>query len=216
MPWPCVLLDLDGTLTDPGEGITRSLVAALRSRGQPAPPPAALGWAVGPPLRTTFARLVPGADAAELAALVAAYRARYLAVGMYENRVYPGVADLLADCVAAGCRLGLATGKMGRSARAILRHFGLARHFSAVAGSYSDGRRTDKAGLIRHALHLLGGTGSPAAMVGDRAPDVLAARVCGLYAVGVAWGYAQPGELAEARPDALCADVPALRRVLLT
>jgi len=210
-----VLFDLDGTLTDPAEGITRSAVHALRSRGYPAPEPEALRWMVGPPVRATFGRLAGTRDPAEIDALIAAYRERFAPVGMYENRVYPGIPELLADCVAAGCRLGLATAKPAVFARRILRHFGLTAHFSAVAGSYLDGRRSDKAAVIRHALRLLGAEPAAAVMVGDRVQDVAGARACGVEAIAVRWGYAEPGELDAAGPTVVCTDEGELRRWLI-
>lgn len=213
--WRFVLCDLDGTLTDPADGITRSAVHALRSRGHPAAEPEALRFIVGPPLRATLARLAGTGDPDEVAALIAAYRERFAPVGIYENRVYPGIPELLADCVSAGCTLGLATAKPAVFARRILRHFGLGRHFAVVAGSYLDGRRSDKAALVRHALRALGADPASAVMVGDRAQDVEGARACGVAAAAVRWGYAEPGELEAARPAALCAEVSGLRRLLL-
>lgn len=209
-----ILFDLDGTLTDPAEGITRSAVFALRSRGYPAPAPEELSWLVGPPLRPALAQLAGTTDRAEAEALVAAYRQRFVSIGILENRLYPGVAELLAGSAAAGYRLALATSKPAVFARRILRHFGLSAHFAAVAGSYLDGRRSEKAQVIRHALRCLRADPRDAVMVGDRVYDVLGARACGVAAIAVAWGYAQPGELKRAGVEAVCPTVAELRRQL--
>ena len=147
-------------------------------------------------------------------ALMAAYRERFVPVGIYENTVYPGIPDVLAACAARGQTLALATSKPTVFAREILRHFGLAPHFTAVAGSYLDGRRSNKAAVIRHALRLLGAQPSKTAMVGDRRHDLLAAQACGVTAIGAGWGYAPPGELEACGPAALCGSPPDLDAVL--
>ncbi len=146
-----VLSDLDGTLTDPGPGITRYAAHALARCGYAAPDPGTLSWMVGPPLRESFARQVGTADPAALDALIAAYRERFATVGRYEHTVCAGIPELLAACREAGCVLAVATAKPAVFAREILRHFGLAAPFSAVVGSSLDGRRSDRAAVIRRA-----------------------------------------------------------------
>lgn len=213
--WRHLLFDLDGTLTDPVVGITRSVAHALRRCGYRAPAPEALRWVVGPPLRASFARLADTDEQDAIDALIAAYRERFAPVGIGENAVYPGIPELLADCAEAGCRLALATSKPAVFARKILRHFGLHQHFATVAGSYLDGRRADKADVVRHALRLLDARPADAVMVGDRTQDVAGARACGVEAIGVRWGYAEAGELEAAGPVAVCGAVGELRRLLL-
>lgn len=213
--WDWVLFDLDGTLTDPAEGIVGSVRHALLARGYPAPEPGALEWVVGPALRGTFERLAGTADKAEIDALVAAYRDRFAPTGMFENAVYPGVPECLAACAAAGCTLGLATLKPGVFARRILRHFALDGFFAAVVGSYLDGRRDDKGKVVRRALQVLGAVPARTVMVGDRAADIAGARACGVVAVGAAWGYAQAGELEAEGPMAVARDAAELCRLLL-
>ncbi len=213
--WRWVLFDLDGTLTDPAVGITRSVVHALRTRGYAAAEPEALSWVVGPGLRGTFAQLAGTADQGEIDALVAAYRERFAPVGIYENTVYAGIPECLAACTSAGCALGLATLKPTVFARRVLRHFNLISHFSAIVGSYLDGRRDAKDKVIRRALQVLGAQPERTVMVGDRGADLAGARACGVEAIGVAWGYAAPGELEAEGPVAVCGDVAELRHVLL-
>ena len=213
--WRWLLFDLDGTLTDPAEGITRSMVHALHARGYSAPEPQEMTWAVGPSLRGTFERLAGTAEKGEIDALIAAYRERFVPVGMYENTVYAGIPECLEACAAAGCTMGLATLKPSVFARRILRHFGLAHSFSAVVGSYLDGRRDDKAQVIRRALTVLRADPARTVMVGDRAADLTGARACGVAAIGAGWGYGAPGELEAEGPVAVCRDAAELQRVLL-
>ncbi len=123
-----ILVDLDGTLLDPKPGILGSIQYALRCLGAPVPPIEELAWAIGPPLRTTFPRLLGGADRTEEA--VALYRENYRNGAMYDAVVYPGIPQALDALTAAGCRLIVATAKPHFFARPILEHFDLARHFT--------------------------------------------------------------------------------------
>lgn len=200
-PW--VLLDLDGTLTDPYDGITRCVLHALAGLGLPAPEEPLLSRVIGPPLQEGFAAL--GVPAGQLGDAVRLYRERFTTTGLYENRVYNGVPEVLDELRAAGWRLALATSKPEVFAQRVLDHFGLADRFDVVGGATLDGARRHKADVIAHVLDRSGspsGVGErPAVMVGDRAQDVLGAQAHGLRCVGVAWGYAEPGELKAAGAD---------------
>ena len=143
-----VLVDLDGTLLDPKPGILGSIQYALRSLGAPVPPIDDLAWAIGPPLRTTFPRLLGSTDRTEEA--VALYRENYRNGAMYDAVVYPGIPQALDALTAAGCRLIIATAKPHFFARPILEHFDLARHFAAIHGPELDGTNDSKADLIAH------------------------------------------------------------------
>lgn len=215
IPWRWVLFDLDGTVSDPATGITRSVIHAMQSLGYTPPAPSSILWVVGPPLRDTFQRLVPQARSQEIEQLVAAFRARYVPIGMYENELYPAMAETLAACAAAGQTLGLATLKPTFLARRVLKHFRLTALFSSIVGSYLDGRRDDKAKVIRRSLAVLGADPARTVMIGDRASDVLAARSCGVPAIGVRWGYAPAGELQRSGPIAIVNNPLALQRLLL-
>jgi len=197
------LLDLDGTLSDPRQGITRCIQHALRGLDRPTPHENELLWCIGPPLRRSFARLLESEDPTLLDRALALYRARFSTVGMYENAVYDGIPQALDRVRRAGVRLVLATSKPRVYAVEILRHFGLTEHFAAIHGSELDGRRTEKADLIAHVLEAerlaLEGT----IMVGDREHDVAGARVCGLRSGAVTYGFGNAEELARARPDFL-------------
>lgn len=193
-----ILFDLDGTLTDPKEGITRSIAHALERMGVEPPPLDDLAFAIGPPLRASLARLLAtdSRDAVERA--LAHYRERFADVGLYENAPYEGIAESLAVLRAAGRPLFVATSKPEVYATRIVRHFALEAHFEAVHGCELDGTREDKRELIAHLLRRHGLSGERATMVGDRGVDMAAARMHGLRAVGATWGYGSREELLDA------------------
>jgi phosphoglycolate phosphatase len=155
-----------------------------------------LRGAIGPPLRQSFARLLArhGAEGRVEEAL-RSYRERFSAVGLLENRVYPGVPEMLGGLNAAGCRLFIATSKPTVFARRIVDHFGLSRYFAGVYGSELDGRLENKGDLIRFVLEEEGIAPDDAAMIGDRSHDVAGAKANGVFAVGVLWGYGSREEL---------------------
>ncbi len=202
-----VLFDLDGTLTDPREGITRCIAHALARMGHEPPPLEALTFAIGPPLRASLARLLgtDSSDAVERA--LGHYRERFADVGLYENAPYAGVATALATLRAAGSTLYVATSKPRVYAERIVRHFALDGHFEAIHGSELDGTREDKRDLLAYLLTRHGLAPVSTAMVGDRSFDVIAARQQGAHAIGALWGYGTREELQAAGAHAL-ADAP--------
>lgn len=200
-----VLLDLDGTLTDPRDGIVRSIRHALERLGAPCPPDASLVRYIGPPLHASFGELLGTDDRARMDEAVALYRERYRPVGLFENAVYDGIPEALGALRAAGHRLVVCTAKPTEFAERILAHFGLRDAFEAVHGAELDGTRTDKAELMAWLLPRAGIDPADAVMVGDREHDVVAARANGVRAVGVLWGYGSAAELAAAGAHALVA-----------
>ncbi len=190
-----VLFDLDGTLTDPEVGITTSIRHAMTELGHPLDASVDLHWCIGPPLIDSFVELL-GGDRELGAAGVAAYRARYGVIGLFENEVYAGIPDLLAALVADGRHLYLATSKPRAFAERILAHFDLAKYFTAVHGSELDGTRVHKTDLIPWIVATEGLDVAEAVMVGDREHDVLGAAAAGMATIGVSWGFSAPGELA--------------------
>ncbi|HVK02840.1 MAG TPA: HAD family hydrolase [Armatimonadaceae bacterium] len=212
---PTVLFDLDGTLTDPAEGITRCLAYALERLGNAVPPSEELRACIGPPLQASFPRLL-GSDDPELTRqAVTLYRERFAAVGMYENAVYPGIPEVLTAVRAGGGRLFVATSKPAVYAEKILRHFDLPAFFDGVYGSELTGERSDKAELIAYLLEQEALTAAGCVMVGDRRHDVDGARRNGLFPVGVLWGYGSREELETAGAKLLCAHPGELPGVLL-
>ncbi|MGC5165771.1 HAD hydrolase-like protein [Luteimicrobium sp. DT211] len=213
LPPAVVLLDLDGTLTDSAPGITASLRAALTEAGFPVPDDAGLRRFVGPPLPLMLRQ--SGVPADRVDELVATYRRHFTAGGMFDNAVFPGIPEAMDALAAAGATLAVATSKPEVYARQIAEHFGLDAHLThgvdGVFGADADqGARSGKAEVVAHALATLASRGvatGPATtvMVGDREHDVLGAGRHGIATVGVAWGYAEPGELEAAGAVAVVA-----------
>ena len=209
-----LFFDLDGTLTDPMQGITRSVRYALRHFGIEVADLRELTPFIGPPLADSFKERYGMTDT-EAETAVAKYREYFAPKGIFENEVYPGIPSLLADTAAAGCVNVMATSKPTPFARQITAHVGLEPYFRLISGSTLDGRRTTKADVIRHALGELEIAPREAVMIGDRRYDVEGAAETGLDSIAAGWGYAQPGELEAAHPGRFAPDVAALRRLLL-
>ena len=205
-----LFFDLDGTLTDPREGITRSIAYALERMGLAPPPLADLTFAIGPPLRRSLAQLIGSEESDPIERALAFYRERFADVGLYENAVYDGMVDTLQALSATGSTLIVATSKPRVYAERIVRHFGLEAHFAAVHGCELDGTREDKRDLLAHLMELRGVRASDAVMIGDRGADMRAGRHHGMRALGVRWGYGSDDELRDAGAHALCDSPSAL------
>ena len=190
------LFDLDGTLTDPKTGITRSVQYALERLGRTVPEADALTWMIGPPLIAGFTELLGGSDDAQDA--VRFYRERYGDVGLFENEVYAGMPALLQALREKDVRLYVATSKLQVFARRILDHFELSQFFSEIYGSEPDNRNADKRDLIRHILEQERFDPARAVMIGDRKHDAIGAKANGLASIGVTWGYGSREELLDA------------------
>ena len=211
-----ILFDLDGTLTDPGEGITNSVAYALARYGITVSDRAELYRFIGPPLVESFMEYYGfSEDTAKEA--VEVYREYFSTRGWAENRVYDGVEDLLRDLRAAGKVLLVATSKPLVFAGRILEHFGLADYFTVICGAPLHAPKGyGKADVIREALAAAGIDDPRAAvMVGDRHHDIDGAKTVGMSSVGVLYGYGDRNEHLEAGADAIAADVAALRELLL-
>lgn len=198
-----IFFDLDGTLTDPKPGITGSIQYALGKLGRPVPSQDELTWCIGPPLRASFAQLLGGEQLADRA--VALYRERFGDVGLFENSVYPDIAEVLAELRGRPGRMFVATSKPHVFATRIIAHFGLSGYFDHVFGSELDGTRVNKVDLLAHALARTGADPGKSLMIGDRSHDVIGANRNGIRAVGVTYGYGTPEELTEAGASQLCA-----------
>lgn len=206
-----LFFDLDGTLTDPVLGICGSLQYALVRLGRQPPPMSELERFIGPPLRGTFAELLATDDREMLEAAVAFYRERFTSKGLYQNRVYPDVADGLASLREDGHRLWVVTSKPRVYAERIAHHFDLASSFEAVYGAELSGERSDKSELIAFALAAEDLDPSTVWMIGDREQDVRGGRANGTRTAGVLWGYGSETELRGAEPDCLVDSMQALR-----
>ena len=210
-----VLFDLDGTIIDSMAGITHAYQYALAHFGVRVEDPAALARFVGPSLYHTFADeyRFQGAD---LQTAVAKYREYFSEKGVFEHTLYPGMAALIRHLSEQGRTLAVASCKVAVYTNQILDQYGLLDCFAFVGGSEMDGRRSDKAEIIRH---VLAGLGSPApdtaVMVGDRRHDIYGAHANGLEAIGVLYGYGSREELSAAGADFLAADLDELKTALL-
>ena len=197
-----VFFDLDGTLTDPADGIVRCIRHAFDCLGKPAPQDAELLTWIGPPLLQSFGEHLD-TDQAESA--LQHYRERFAQRGMYENSLYSGVLESLAVLKDLSCRLYIVTSKPVAFAVPIAEHFGIAGYFDGIFGSELDGSRSEKTELIAYVLQQEAIDCERATMVGDRRYDVDGAHGNGLRAVGALWGYGSAAELAHA--DVRCASI---------
>jgi phosphoglycolate phosphatase len=199
-----VLFDLDGTLTDSRAGITACIRHALDRLGHPCPDDDALAIYIGPPLRGTLSTLLGTTDQTVIETALAHYRARYDDVGLFENRVYDGVPEMLDATARRAPFMFVATAKPLHAAVRIVGHFELARHFAGVYGAEPGGRFDAKIDLLAHLIESEVIQAETAVMVGDRASDILAAKVNRIRSIGALWGYGDSGELAGAGADLLC------------
>lgn len=197
-----VLFDLDGTVTDPGIGITNSVMYALSRFGIEVKDRAALYRFIGPPLRQSFSEYY-GLSASDAEKAVAYYREYYRPKGIFECTLYDGIEDTFKALCGAGYKLALATAKPEVFAKQIAAHFGFDVYLSAVSGASLDASREDKAEIISVALKALD-IKDPAAsfMVGDRAYDIEGGAKNGLFTIGALYGYGTEEELSSARAAA--------------
>jgi phosphoglycolate phosphatase len=199
------LVDLDGTLTDPADGILGGFRFALQRMGAPLPDRSELTWVIGPPLRQAFPRLIPDPTPARVEEAVAAYREYYGGTGILEASVYAGIPETLERLRALGYRLVLCTVKPRVFAGPVLEHFGLASFFDGgVYGAELDGRFEDKADIIAHIVAQHGLAPEAVTMIGDRGLDMSAAARNGVTGIGVTWGYGTAEELRAAGASLLC------------
>ncbi len=207
-----LLLDLDGTLIDSKPGIAASIRVACAETGLAQPDEATLHEFIGPPLGYSLEVHYGLTDRAFVDGFVAAYRRSYLAEGMRNGAIYPGMEDVLAEFRRRGERLFVATSKPRVHAATMLDDYGLARCFDAIHGSELDGGRFDKAELIAHILASESLHAGEAIMVGDRRFDIEGAIGNGIAAVAALWGYGGHDELSRAGATEFCerpADLPA-------
>jgi phosphoglycolate phosphatase len=198
-----IFFDLDGTLTDPKPGITRSIQYALQKLDHPTMPTEdELTWCIGPPLRASFVRLLGAETSADLA--VSYYRERFSDIGLYENGVYDGIGEVLTALCASGHRLFVATSKPHVFAERIIDHFGLRGHFERVFGSELDGTRVDKSHLLEYALKEASVDPARTLMIGDRSHDMIGAKNNGMKGIGVLYGYGSRDELLQAGAHHVC------------
>lgn len=214
-PYRTLLFDLDGTITDPAEGITNSVAYALEKLGITVTDKNALLRFIGPPLLDSF-RDFYGLDDRQAQQALRWYREYYAVTGIYENVMYEGMPELLWDLKRHGYRLLVATSKPELYARRIFEQFGLTDCFHVIAGSDMAEKRADKAQVVAYALAQAGlYDRSEAVMIGDRCFDVAGARAEGLPCIGVLFGYGSRPELEQAGATHIVESVTQLRTLLL-
>ena len=194
-----ILFDLDGTLTESGEGIIKSVEYALEKLGVTENDPENLKRYVGPPLKESFMKF-SGLNEEQAEQGIGYYRERYTKVGMFENCLYPQIPELLEVLKINDKILGVASSMPEIFVNQILEHFGIAQYFQVIVGSELDGRRSKKEEVIEEALLRLHmqTERDKVLMVGDKEQDVNGARSCGLQCIGVAYGYGTREELSQA------------------
>lgn len=195
-----ILFDLDGTLTDSGEGIINCAIMALEHFGCPIPSREEMRVFVGPPLHESFINHGVPADQAEEAIRI--YRSRYVPIGAYENTPYPGIRQLLEALKTKGHKLYVATSKPEEMSVDILRHFDLAKYFDKICGASLDFSRSTKDAVIGYLL-AQNGRADNMVMVGDTKFDILGAKAHGIPAIGVSWGYGKVEDMVEAGAAAI-------------
>ena len=198
-----ILIDLDGTLTDPKVGITTSARYGLAKVGHPIADSENIDWIIGPPLKASLAKILNvdvHADLAEQALL--GYRERFSVTGLFENHLFDDVTSTLQELKKQGYKLFLATAKPEVYARQILQHFELLQYFDYPYGSELTGERTNKGDLIGYILEQEKLEPTECLMVGDREHDIFGARRFGIETIAVEYGYGSKQELDEAQPKA--------------
>ncbi len=196
-----ILIDLDGTLTDPKVGITTSARYGLAKIGHPISDETNIDWIIGPPLKASLAKIL-NVDVHNVLAdqALLGYRERFAVTGLFENKVYPAVAETLANLQQQGFHLYVATAKPTVYARQILEHFDLAQYFTVIYGSELNGERTNKGDLIEYILQQEQLDAKECVMVGDREYDILGARRNAVPSIAVSYGYGSAEEIQNAVP----------------
>ena len=211
-----ILLDLDGTLTESGEGIIKSVQYALEKMGRPEKNQDKLKVFIGPPIIEQFIEFA-GLDKENAKVAVKHYRERFSKIGIFENRLYPGIEDLLNELKEKGNTLAVASSKPEVFVKQILEHFKLTHFFREIVGSTMDETRTTKSEVICEALERLNmkDKRNEIIMVGDKKHDVEGARKHGVYCIAVSYGYGTLEELEKTSPDKIVNTVYELKKVLL-
>lgn len=213
MKYKYIFFDLDGTLTDPKEGIINCVKYALESFGIYETDNEKLMRCIGPPLIYSFTNFFGFSDA-DAKKAVEKYRERFAVKGIFENGVYDGIYDLLQKLTDNGHILAVATSKPKIFADRIMARYRLRPYFKLISGAELDGTRDNKNEVIDYAIDKLGCKRDKIIMVGDRKHDIIGAKQCKIASCGVRFGYAEPGELEEAGADYIAEDMGDLFKIL--
>lgn len=216
MKYQLLLFDLDGTLTDPKEGITKSAAYALKHFGIEVDPDNLTAF-IGPPLKDSFMQYYDFSEEQAMEA-ISKFRERFSEIGIFENKVFPGIHEMLQALIASGKTLALATSKPEIFARRILEKYELDMYFEYIVGSEINETRTKKSEVIEEVLkqaQISGEALKQCLMIGDRKQDVEGAKACQLDSLGVEFGYAEEGELEAAGANYIAMTVKELQDFLL-
>lgn len=209
-----ILFDLDGTITDPKIGITKSFQYALQHFGIQVDNLDALEPVIGPPLKKSFSEFYHLSEE-QIESAIEKYRERFSTVGLYENEIYDGMENLLKELSEVGYILEIASSKPTVFVEKICEHFKIKQYFTHIVGSFLDGRRGEKEEVVEEAIRLSKATPDHIIMVGDRIYDVIGAHKKGIAVIGVSYGYGGRQELEEAGADVIVDTVAQLREELL-
>ena len=211
MKQKAILFDLDGTLTDSGEGIINCAVMTLEHFGLPVPSREEMRVFVGPPLSEIFQKF--GVPADKIDEAITVYRSRYVPIGKYENTPYPGIRELLEALISHGHKLYVATSKPESMSIDILEHFDLAKYFTRICGAAMDKSRNSKEAVIAYLLKECG-EDADMIMVGDTTFDIIGSKAHGIPCIGVSWGYGEVKDMIEAGAVAIAHSTEALLNLL--
>lgn len=215
MRWEHIFFDLDGTLTDPAPGITNAIIYGRKKWGLPCGPNEEYLKFIGPPMPQSYVDFW-GMSPEEATEFLKAYREYFSTVGLFENKVFPGIPELLKKLKNAGCRLYIATTKPTVYSVQIAEKFGFAEYFEIISGCGLDGTRGEKWEVIDYARQVCGADMSKAVMIGDRLYDVEGAHRHGIDCIGVTYGYGSRREHEEAGADFIVDSVEELSALLLS
>ena len=193
-----ILFDLDGTLIDPYDAITKGAQYALASVGFDLDDRQQLIPFIGPPLRDSLRKFTKITDNAKIEEIVSKYREYFGKYGIYENILYPGIKEMLESLKETGYPLTIATSKLMSNAVEIAQYLEIEHYFDLIIGCEADGTRSDKNEVIEHVLAEMGSKAKSPVIVGDRKYDIIGAKLTGIDSIGVTWGYGSREELEEA------------------
>ncbi len=214
MRYESVFFDLDGTITESGPGILKSVQYALEKLGIHETDLSKLRVFIGPPLVYSF-KTFYGLSDADARLGTRYYREYYPEKGIFDNSVYEGIPELLEKLKAAGKTVCLATGKPEPYANRIIEHYNLSSYFDLIGGSDFEETRPDKTSVIRYVLEKTGVPKDKVVMVGDRYHDIDGAKANGIRSIGILYGYGERYELEKAGADLICPSVADLQAELL-
>ena len=210
-----IFFDLDGTLTDSKEGIVNCIYYALEKLGYPVPEGFNVNDCLGPPLRLSFRRLLNSNDEALIERAVEIYRERFSTIGLFENKVYPGIPELFSVLRENYFKLYVVTTKPRVFAERIIEHFQLAHWFVAIYGTELNGQFDNKADLIEFILKTRQLKAEETVMVGDKREDITAGKANRTGTIGVTYGYGSRHEITEAAPDDICGSPEEIGRIIM-